>query len=700
MAALQSALQGKGKHAEEYRVPQEDGSIRWVAVEGTLMSEKRGENARLLGITRDITERKQAEEALQESREVLHAVLNAIPVRVFWKDKNLVFLGCNTQFARDAGFEKPEEIIGKDDFAMGWRDQAELYRADDRLVIEGGETKLLFEEPQTTPSGELLYLLTSKLPLRDAAGEIVGVLGTYYDITAHRKAERDYRMLFCEMLDGFALHEIICDQQGKPVDYRFLAVNPAFESMTGLKAKDIVGRNVLEVLPGIERHWIETYGTVALTGRPANFENYSAELRKHFDVTAFQPVPNQFACIFVDVTETKRLREQEFRAQRLETAGQVAGQVAHDLNNLLTPLLAYPDLIRETLPDNHPSLVLLNAIQRAAGRIAEINQQLLTLGRRGHFKQDVLNLNSIIGQVIESLGPLPDTLDCVTDLDPHLKNIRGGSAQLYRVIMNLLMNALDAVTQDGMITIKSENCSLEQALCAYTRVPAGDYVKITVTDNGCGIRDQVVQRIFDPFFTTKSADQSRGSGMGLSVVDAVIKDHGGYVDLQTRVGHGTSFFLYLPVSDDTVSEQPQAEIPRGCETVLVVDDDEMQREVFVRLLTGLGYQVTAAGSGEEALELLTHVSQDILILDLVMPGGIDGIETFRRALLINPYQAVIIVTGCVESGNTREARDLWGCTVLSKPVDRKTLSLAVRKQLESTAEELRARSLEHELTPG
>jgi PAS domain S-box-containing protein len=395
-----------------------------------------GEPHDLLAVV-DITERKQIEEALRESREILNATLNAMPVRVFWKDRNLSYLGCNEQFARDAGFKTPGEVIGKDDFAMGWRDQAERYRADDQAVIEKGEAKLLIEEPQTTPSGKTIYLLTSKVPLRDAAGEIVGILGTYHDIT-----------------------------------------------------------------------------------------------------------------------ETIRLRQQESRAQRLEAAGQVAGQVAHDLNNLLAPLLAYPDLIRNYLPLGHHAIPLLNAIQESASRMAEINQQLLTLGRRGHSAQDVLNLNTIIQQAIADLGQLPDTLDCETNLDPHLKNIRGIKVQFHRAIINLLVNARDAVNDSGLITISSQNCRLEQILCAYTRIPPGNYVRISVADNGCGIPDHIIQRIFDPFYTTKSADQKRGSGLGLSIVDAVVKDHGGYIDIISKVGHGTTFFLYLPITDDPTAGVP------------------------------------------------------------------------------------------------------------------------------------------------
>jgi len=187
------------------------------------------------------------------------------------------------------------------------------------------------------------------VPEFDAQGTAKSVLTIARDITQHRRLEHEYQTLFQKMLDGFALHELICNDQGEPVDYRFLAVNPAFERMTGLKATDVVGKTVMELLPDTEKKWVEIYGRVVQTGEPALLEDYAQALGKHFEVTSFRSAPNQFACIFADVTETKRLQALESRAERLETAGTIAGQVAHDFNNLLSPIMAYPEFIHEEL---------------------------------------------------------------------------------------------------------------------------------------------------------------------------------------------------------------------------------------------------------------------------------------------------------------------------------------------------------------
>ncbi|HTY52338.1 MAG TPA: PAS domain S-box protein [Methanomicrobiales archaeon] len=267
-------------------------------------------------IIRDITERKRAEEALRDSRQILAGILNTIPVRVFWKDKNLTYLGCNVPFARDAGFENPEDIIGKDDYAMGWRDQAELYRADDRAVIESRKSKLMIEEPQTTPAGESIILLTNKVPLLDAKGEVIGVLGTYLDITERKRAEkalqeseRRYRSLFENMLDGYALCRMLFDE-GRPSDFVYLDVNPAFERLTGLSG--VAGKKVSEVIPGIRDsnpELFEIYGRVAATGRPERFETYVPALGIWFSISVFSPEREHFVAVFDNITERKRAEE-------------------------------------------------------------------------------------------------------------------------------------------------------------------------------------------------------------------------------------------------------------------------------------------------------------------------------------------------------------------------------------------------------
>lgn len=537
-------------------------------------------------LCRDVTARRQAEEALRASREVLHGILNAIPVRVFWKDRNLVYRGCNSAFALDAGFARPEDLVGRDDFAMGWRDQAEQYRADDRAVIESGETRLLFEEPQTTPSGAQIHLLTSKLPLRDAAGAIVGVLGTYYDISAHRQAERDYRTLFHEMLDGFALHELIHDAAGNPCDYRFLAVNPAFERLVGVPAGGLVGRTVRELLPDIAPFGLEAYARVTRTGEPAQFESHARGLGKFLRVAAFRPAPGHFACTVADITaqrqaeeEQGRLEEQLRQAQKLEAVGQLASGIAHEINTpaqfvgdnlqflstVLRPAMALIAAYREGSAALPPSPATDALRARLAAREAAVDIDFLlenvpaALAAAG---DGVARISTIVSAMREFAHPdrvamepadinraLETTLTVARNTYKHVADIETEFGELppvvchvgelNQVFLNLLVNAARAIADlvadtgaRGLIRLRTTH--------------EGDHVRVDITDSGIGMPAEIRARVFDPFFTTRTVGQ--GSGQGLAVAYAIVtRKHGGQLSCVSEVGRGSTFSLRLAI---------------------------------------------------------------------------------------------------------------------------------------------------------
>ena len=387
----------------------------------------------------------------------------------------------------------------------------------------------------------------------------------------------------------------------------------------------------------------------------------------------------------VDVTETKRLRELESRASRLEAAGRIAGQVAHDFNNLLGPLVGYPDLIRDLLPADHPALALIEEMERSSLQIAEINQQLLTLGRRGHYNHECLDLNRVVRDVIGKMQPLPGTVALRLDLAEDLMSITGGHAQLCRVVVNLLRNAVEAMQEVGALSIRTENRYVDERTTGYVSIPAGEYVELTIADTGCGIPDDALDRIFEPFYTSRSGGQRHGSGLGLSVVDGVVKDHDGHVDLHTRIGEGTTFRILFPITRETMTEEAAEETTGGAESILVIDDDDVQRRVSRSMLEKLGYDVRVAGSGEEALEVLRDDPRDLLILDMVMPPGIDGAETYRRVLELRSDQRAIIVSGYSETAQVLKAQQLGAGAFVRKPLTLEILARAVREELDGPA---------------
>lgn len=639
------------------------------------------------GVLLDVTKRSLTEMELRESKAFLKAVLDSIPVRVFWKDIDLNYLGCNIKFAQDAGVDNPKDIIGKSDYELNWKKQAELYQADDKIVIESGIGKINIEEPQTTPSGEQIYLLTSKVPLRNTDGQIIGVLGAYQDITELKKVEQTNKKLYNAI--EHARETIVLTDVNGTIEY----VNPAFEVTSGYSVTEAIGKNPRILKSG--QHNDIFYKNMWKTLR--NGDNWSGEIiNKKKDGSlitesviispVFDTKKNiiNYVAAKNDISETKRLQALESRSARLESMGVIAGQVAHDFNNLLAPIIAYPSFIKEKLPQSHKVVKYLDAIESAAKNIAEINQDLLTMGRRAHYNLEFLDMNSILSQSLKGLLSEDSKVTIKTNFCPDLMNIKGGNAQLSRVLLNLLVNALDAMDNDGVLTVQTENYYLDSLIISQGIIPKGEYVKITISDTGKGIPAEIIQNIFDPFFTTKTTDSKRGSGLGLSVVNSVIKDHNGYIDVESIVDKGTSFFIYLPISRKTSdvknNEYEEYEV-RGSETILVVDDDDILQEVMSNILEGLGYKVDVVDSGEEAVEYLLKKSVDIILLDMVMPNGIDGTEAYRQIIQYNPNQKAIIVSGYADSKRVQEARNLGINMFIHKPITQEVLGKAIRKEI-------------------
>lgn len=387
--------------------------------------------------------------------------------------------------------------------------------------------------------------------------------------------------------------------------------------------------------------------------------------------------------------EKKNLEQRLHRSSKMEALGILAGGVAHDLNNILSGIVGYPELMIMELPDDSPFIEPLTAILETGEKASEIVQDLLTLSRRGVMTREVVNLNDIVTGFlkspeflkIRSFHPLTDFRKELTSSQPF---ISGSLVHLAKTVMNLVANSAEAQPYGGTVTITTRDIHLAQPLKAYVQINPGTYVMLRVEDDGTGIAPQDIDRIFEPFFTKKIMGRS-GTGLGMAVVWGTVQDHDGYIDVQSQEGKGTVFSLYFPMAESNVLPPPipaaLEDISGNNETILVVDDLKLQRDVNISILKKLNYRVSAVSSGEAAVEHLKSFPADLILLDMIMEPGIGGLETYRRVLEINPVQKAIIISGFSETESVRQVKEMGAAGYVKKPFSVETIGRAVKRAL-------------------
>jgi len=397
-----------------------------------------------------------------------------------------------------------------------------------------------------------------------------------------------------------------------------------------------------------------------------------------------------------DITEHRQMEEEKRnlekrlqRAEKMEALGQLAGGVAHDLNNVLGVLSGYSELLREEIPPESRARRHVEKILQSTEKGASIIQDLLTLARRGVTASDVVSLNSVVADFLKApvFDRIRDYHPGVTfraECDDNLLNIKGSPVHLEKTLMNLVSNAAESIAGQGEVVIRTENRYLDSPVRGYDEIKGGDYAVLTVSDTGMGIPAENLGKIFEPFYTKKTMGRS-GTGLGLAIVWGTVKDHEGYIDVQTNIGEGATFKLYFPVTREKPRCAPQEDpveryMGKG-ESVLVIDDVAEQRDVAAGLLTLLGYEVQTVSGGEEAVEYLKRNKADILLLDMIMAPGIDGLETYRRALEINPRQKAVIVSGFSETDRVRKAQRLGAGVYVKKPYVMERIGKAIHEEL-------------------
>ena len=524
---------------------------------------------------------------------------------------------------------------------------------------------------------------------------------------ALRESEARFRDQFEHALHGIALHEIITDAEGRPTDYIFLAVNRAFEALTGLEREAIVGRRVTEVLPGIEHDpFIEIYGRVALTGEPIRFEQYSSPLKKHYDIQAYSPAKGQFVAAFVDITERvlaeearRKLEARVQHADKIESLAMLAGGVAHDFNNLLLSIVGNVDLLALQFPPTSPVHTKLANIRLATAQATDLARQMLAYSGKGRATRELLELGSLVGNAIPMLrATISDkALLRVESVDCRKLLVEADKTQVQQVLLNLVTNAAEAMADGiGTVTIACRpwRCDEMQldASCWCEGTATGEYCAIEVADTGTGMSRETVASCFDPFFSTKFV----GRGLGLAAVMGIVKAHRGTIQIESEPGRGTTVRILLPVAVVSASlDQPQpahsaaakrdvAEPETLCKgTVLVVDDEALVRDVAGKMLRSLGYAVVTAQDGREAISRFAEGPDGIacVLLDLSMPD-MSGLAVFPELQRIRPNVPILLTSGYQHSAAPDAADASAQPPFIQKPYSLDELGRALKKAIE------------------
>ncbi len=515
---------------------------------------------------------------------------------------------------------------------------------------------------------------------------------------ALRESESRFRLLFDNLSTCVAVYEAKDDGN----DFVFADFNRAAEQTEGVKKEDLIGKSVLDVFPGVKEFGLfdvfrKVWKDGEATNHPISFyqDDRIVGWRENY---VFKLPTGEVVAVYSDETKHKQVEEdkkrfqaQLQRAEKMEAIGTLAGGVAHDLNNILSGLVSYPELLLMDLPEDSPLRASVLTIQTSGKKAAAIVQDMLTLARRGVAVSEVLNLNDVVSEYLKSpeyerLRRFHPGVLLETRLEEGLLNVMGSPVHLSKTVMNLVSNAVEAIPDGGMVTVSTSSQYVDRPIRGYDEVKEGDYVVLTVTDNGAGIAPDDQEKIFEPFYTKKAMGRS-GTGLGMAVVWGTVKDHEGYIDLKSMEGEGTTFELFFPITrkkakKDSSSTSIETLMGRG-ETILVVDDVPEQRGIAMMLLTKLGYSVHAVSSGEEAIDYLKTNVSDLLILDMIMEPGIDGLDTYRKISEIHPSQKAIIASGFSETDRVKEAQRLGAGQYIRKPYTLEKIGLAVRNELQS-----------------
>jgi len=677
-----------------------DGSTRWFENNITGIRDEQGVLIGLHGVSRDITDRRRAEEALKKSEESYRALFEKHSAVNFVVDP-------------DNG-----DIVDANEAAVkyyGWsREQLTKMKIQEINTLSPEEIK---EELENARNNNKQHF---EFRHRRADGSIRDVEvfsgrveinrkpflhSIVHDITNRRLAESQREVALNalqesqERLSGF-MNSAMDSFYLLDSKLHFLEINENGLKIVGKKREEVIGKDIREIVPDVvESGRYAEHLKVIRTGEPFVIENHVPHpiFGNLFFILKSFKVADGIGVIASDITQLRKAEEEKHyleerlqRAEKMEALGTLAGGVAHDLNNVLGVIVGYAELLLNEVAKESPLRPRLEKIMNGSEKAAAIVQDLLTLARRGVPVKQIVNLNKIIidsqkSLESERLSSYHAGVRIKLELEPDLLNISGSSVHLGKALFNLVSNAMEAMPGGGEVIIRTVNQYLDKPISGYDEIREGDYVMLSVSDTGQGIPAADLQRIFEPFYTKKVMGRS-GTGLGLAVIWGTVKDHHGYINVQSEEEKGSTFTLYFPVTrEDVTIEAASVPVSRYMgkgESILVVDDVREQRELASEMLTKLNYKVAISASGEEAVAYLQNHKVNLLVLDMIMDPGMDGFDTYKEVLKIYPQQKAIIVSGFSETERVNQAHALGAGAYLKKPYVLEKLGMTVRKELD------------------
>ena len=706
--AFLAATAAQGPFRIEYRLRRADGTYRWMIDAAAPRFADDGRFLGHVGSVIDIDERREMEDALREANGLLAAVMEAVPGVVYAKDQSGRMLAAN---------RGTEELVGKplalilgctDAEFLDDPDQAAAVMTNDRRVLDTALTQVL-EEEVSLPDGSMAVWLSTKAPFRNAEGTVVGLVGSSVDITERRLAQEELRRLN-ETLER-RVNAAIMDRDRTWNNSRdllvvigsdglFRAVNPIWTTVLGWRVDEIVGRSYLDFIHPEDHPSSQDALKVASSENLPVYENRYRHKNGEYRWISWVAAP-EGEMIYAsgrDVTANKaqeaalRAAEDQLRqSQKMEAVGQLTGGIAHDFNNLLQGITGSLDLVQKRIAQGRTSELerFVSGAVTSANRAAALTHRLLAFSRRQPLDPKPIAANPLVASMEDLLRrTLGETIELELVLAGGLWPTLCDGNQLESALLNLAINARDAMPEGGKLTIETSNAHLDSAYAARAQhVSPGQYVCLSVTDSGGGMSPEVVERAFDPFFTTKAIGQ--GTGLGLSMIYGFARQSEGYCKIYSELGRGTTVKLYLPrhrgdaAVADPVPSLLDVEGTEHGEIVVVIEDEPVVRGLIVEVLLELGYRALEAHDGPSGLALIEATPRvDLVITDIGLPG-LNGRQVVDAARVKRPDMKVLFMTGYAENAAVANGFLEPGMSMLTKPFAMEALATRIRTIIES-----------------